>query len=614
MSYNYLEEDHLSDALHDSEEYMRSFYDDIPELQRITRGKPGKVPEGKPRVTDGTLAGIRREMPKNIIQQLPTGQAVIRSMPEAQDKVSAILTDIILPNANSGGTPFAKAKRAVKATVDVGSAWAVSFYNRRGDLFYADFRLKHYRDVLFEQGKTCEFDNNYMPVIDWWTKSDLKALIWTLEQQPDTDGGWNVRNLKELLDKGPSEKQEENKTEAEKKNNSNTAYFKIVTFYQIGVNATWYIYAPATKKCLKKWQTKDPRGVIPVRGLVPEDDDENPLGEPLAAISAPKQNLIDYDMQMYQYTRGIGVSPPVKKWGTTPNSRIKLVPDRIISMVGDKNTDDFEVVNMSNAAIENYPENYGLLKSQILNEMGRRNGDSTISAASGNPGFSKTAAGVKEGAAVTSISNNDLTKSTELWLGRIFEDLLNIHISESQGIKQLELEDDTMKRYNIEETPEFDYDQDYGKIRFTVDASSSQAQDNDKESEKLGGLLEIKAKYGTNPDSKFMLMFNQLVKNAGVDNPTKLFYTDDEIAFAQSMEQAGRQMMLMKQKQAMQAMANPPVATDPNQATTTPQPEVAPATDPVAEDREAARQLLLGRGASEEEADRLLAKVDAGAV
>jgi len=120
VAYNYLDEKQLKDALHDSEVYMKEFYTPLAEIMRVTEGKVGKVPKGKPRVTDGTLAGWKRETPKQVIQQLPSGKVIIRKRRDLEDQANAILTDIILPNANGGGTPYDKAILAIE---DVYRQW-----------------------------------------------------------------------------------------------------------------------------------------------------------------------------------------------------------------------------------------------------------------------------------------------------------------------------------------------------------------------------------------------------------------------------------------------------------------------------------------------------------
>lgn len=472
MAYNYLSESDLGDALSDSEEYMREFRAPIRELQRITRGQPGKIPKGKPRVTDGTLAAIRRRKPKQIIQQLPTGRVTIYDNENMEDTANAVLTDIIIPNANSGGIPYSKAKRAIKSTIDVGSAWAYCFMDRTGPVFHANYKLKYFQDILFEKGKVSEFDTNYMPMVDWLTEGDVKSIIWYEKQREVTKTDWNLKALQELLDKGPGDKDYESKDPAERKANSTNGYFKLVYFFQKGADAKFYIYVPTIDKVVRTWSTKDPRGIIPIHGLVPEDDDDNPLGEPLASISAGKQNLADFDMQMYQYGQGLQYSGPVKLWGTTPASKIKLIPDNVIEMAGNKATDDFEVVAMANQATANFANNYGLIKTQIQSEMGDRS-DTSVGSNAGNPGFSKTPAGVVAGQNDTDISNNDLLICYEQWQSRVWETCLNIHFAESKGQKQVQFERSTLKRFKLDKQPTIDYDQDYGKISYCVTAFTS---------------------------------------------------------------------------------------------------------------------------------------------
>jgi hypothetical protein len=558
VAYNYLEEDQLTDALHYSEEYMKTYWEPIPELQRITRGRPGVVPKGKPKVTDGTLAAVRRETPKQIIQKYPTGTAMIIGQPDSAGQATAVLTDEILPYANAGGTPYAKALRGVKSTIDVGSAWAECFYNRTRDKFHADYKLLYYRDILFERGKTSEFDSNYLITIDWMTEGDIKAIIWNEKQRKVTKSEWNLPALQRFLDKGPTGKDTDSMTPEEKKSSNNGGFFKLAKFRQVGVTAPWFILATTTNEVVYRCTSRDPRGSIPVHGMVPEEEDGNPLGEALAAISAPKQNLLDFEMQMYQYQRGIGVSPPVKLWGKTAKSAIRLVPDNVIKMKGTKaDGDDFEAVNISNDAIASFPQNYGLIKTQIQNETGRRN-DSSTSGTAGNPGFSKTPQGIRENKAVTDVSDNHLRNIYEEWQGRVFETLLNIHYAESAGIKELDFKPETMKRHKLESNKV-----DYGKqgaspgvITFTVNAGTSQKEDNEAETMKLSDLMDRKTKI-PNPDDKDMLMYNQIIQNAGVADAEKLKYTDDEIAQAMQMRQERQQMAHEAAKAELQKVLNP---------------------------------------------------------
>lgn len=610
MAYNYLDPKHLKDALHDSEQYMEPFYEPLAELERITRGKPGRVAPGKPKVTTGKLASIRRELSKQVVQQLPTGRVTLRDSPDFEDYASAILTDIILPNANSGGTPYAKSKNAIKDVFSIGSSWAHPFYNRRGELSHADFRRVYVKDILFEKGKVSEFDSNYMWMIGWYTETDLKAIIYwqqQLKRRAEERGDayedkWNLKALQELIDSGAKPKNDDSKSEAERKLSQDTGYFRIAHAFQIGKEATFYSYAPAIDKVVKECKTTDPRGIIPLHGLVPEEDYANPIGEAIAAVSVPKQNLADFDMQNYQYHQGLGTDPAVKLWGSTPAGRVQLKPGHIIKMNGTPATDDFQVVDIRNQAIQNFSNNYALLASEIMEETGFIGG-SNVSAEAGNPTMSKTQAGVKQTDRRTGLSLNDLQKQHEQWLGRIYETMLVLQLSESHGEKQLELSHATMQRLKLKDKPTFDYDRDYGPVQFEVQAGTEQAADNEAENEKLVSLLELKLKHGAQPDSKYMRLFNQIVQNAGVDDPENIQYTDDEIELATEMEAAARQ----QQQVQLQAANNP----QPQPQQPSPALPVAPLPS-IEEDRALAMQQLIDNGLAPEQADLALQAVDRG--
>lgn len=565
MAYQYLNASDLKDALNDSEGYMKPFFEPLDELERLTDGRPGKVPKGKPRVTDGTLAGYKRETPKQVIQQVPTGHVIIKQAPEMQDNASAILTDVILKNANAGGTPYDKAKLAIEDCYPFGSAWFYCYFDRRGSLLHANYRLVNARNILFEKGKVSEFDSNIFGIVEYMTKNDIKARIWWAQHlskqakdRGDTFNGTDdLKAWQALLDSGASEKDEQHKTEEEKrKNETDGGYYKTIRWMQIGKDATFYRYAPKIDKVLTTETTKDPRGIIPLHGLVPAPSTSNPIGRPLAAISAGKQNLLDFRMQMEQYREGMGLSPTLKKWGQTPLKKIKIVPDHIIEMTGNKQTDDVEVLDITTNSNRNYANDSSYIKTQIYNEQGGSN-DTSVGADANSVGFSKTDSGVKQQAARTSVSKDDMRRMSEAVHERVFETLLNIHFAESKGTKQVDITDATMKRLKLSEAPKINYDTNIGPIQFSVDAGTSQADNNDSENQKLTALLELKLKYGTQADEKTMKMINQIIKNSGVDDPENMMYTDVEIEFAKKQDEAKQQLAMQQMTQVAQAASQP---------------------------------------------------------
>jgi hypothetical protein len=571
MTFSYLDPSKLKTAIDDSEGFMKPFYEPLPELERISRARPGRVPKGKPRITDGTSAAITRETPKNVIQQLPTGKVTVKNFPDIEKYVNATLTDQILPNANSGGTPYAKSKTAIKDLFRNGASIAYVFYGERNGKFGADYRRVYVKDVLFDKGKVSEFDSNRMFMVAWYTKSDLEAIKAQQEKLQQADREWKLDVLTELIEGAADGKTSDNQSEQDKKfTQEDNGYIKLYHCFQIGVGATFYTYSRKLDKVAKEWVNKDPRGVIPLHVLVAEEDYANPLGEPLLEISAGKQNLLDFDMQMYQYGRGMQYSPTLMKWGPINSRSVKMQPDGIINM-GPVGQSDIKALNIDNSAIASFGNNYGLIKSQILNETGRTAG-ATVSAESGDPQSSKTAAGVKDNQNRLGISDNDLRKVYELWQGRIYETMLNLEFAHGKGKKELDLKMETIKQLKLqrEDTVTIDYDKDMGPISFSVDASSSQAADNEKESERLLSVLEVKAKFGVpEKPSKQMALLNQVIQNSGVDDPERLLYSDEEMEAAdaeydqqkQMAQQAAQQQQAMAEQQAaMAGQAQAPVS------------------------------------------------------
>lgn len=563
MAFSFVTKDNIKTFVNDSDEWMRPHFRELPEAERVSRGRIGKVPKGKPRLTDGTIAGVVRETAKRIVQQDPTGRVRIKKFPELEPYVNAVLTDEILPHANAGGTPREKGKKAVKDVLRNGSAAAYCYYGRDNDWFGGMYRRVYIKDIGFEKGKTSIADCNAVKMTAWYTKMDIEGIISTQEELQKGDkeykSEWDLALLRQLITEKEGEKDQENQSEEERrKNEGNRGFYKIEHIFQKGIGATFYSYSPRLDKCVREWKNKDPRGVIPIHIWTPEPDDASPIGEIPIAISIGKQNILDFDMQMYQYGRGLLYSPPVKKWGNTPTSAIKLTPDSIIPMAGTKDSgNDFEVVDFSNSAITDYRNNSSYIKTQIYNEQGGSS-DSSISASVGAVGYSKTDAGVDQQEAKLGVSENDLRKGYEEWLAQIWETVLNIHFAESKGKKDIDAQMETIERLKLDpENMTMDYDVDYGAIKFSVTAGTSETSDSKRENEDLTALLELKAKYGMQPDSKFMAVFNQIVTNSGVDDPENIMYTDEEIEFAKQNDEMMRQA---QQQQLEQSLMPQPMA------------------------------------------------------
>src|SRR3954451_8575195 len=126
--------------------------------------------------------------------------------------------------------------------------------------------------------------------------------------------------------------------------------------------------------------------------------------------------------------------PPLKKWGTgIADQTVKWKPNAVWDMGTNRQTSDIVPVDIATDAIRQFPQNYGLMKSQILNLT--NNQDTSVSSDAGNPSFSKTQAGVNAQQQRVAVDDNYKRKQFETWWEAVVEDVVNIHFAESSGVR-----------------------------------------------------------------------------------------------------------------------------------------------------------------------------------
>src|SRR6185437_789389 len=215
-------------------------------------------------------------------------------------------------------------------------------------------------------------------------------------------------------------------------------------------------------------------------------------------LSAGIQNLIDQQMQMYQFLSTLMMGPPMMVWGNVTRSRLKMRPNAIWPM-GNAPTNKVEAYQVHNHAIDGFPNIYGLLKSQIMNVQSST--DNSVPASDGNPSFSKTQAGVQAALQRLGVSDNYLRKQFEEWFEAQSETSINIYFAEMRGKHSIHLDADD--RGDIMRTPSrkyvdknnvltFDYS-DINKVTFdfAVDPSSSEVKEDQDNAEKLTEVLAL---------------------------------------------------------------------------------------------------------------------------
>ena len=555
MAFDYIKKEELYQKYSDAKKFMLPLFEPFDEYERIARNKPHPgIAKNLPKVTDGTLAALIQEQPKRVIQQIPTGK-VVSSNKWLNIVGTYIFEKEIIPNSNQQAALIQKCWALVSKCLTYGSQPAFVQFIHRGEYFGTDFNLPYIKDVLLEPGKLSDRDSNVIFLRTWWTPNQIEAiidkenmLIRNSKKRAKTDpteeqyeSGWNIPLLKKLV-KLPGQKDVQSQTPSEKKDQLNEGFIEIVHAFQRGIGATFYSFSPQLPdkdNIVREKVNKDPRGMIPIHYIYANVDLSNPLGRGSVEISGGMQNLLDSEVQSYQYMRALLMNPPVELRGDVAKSVIKYEPQAVWDMGTDPNA-SVKPVDLTTESLTSFPNNYGLIKSQILNLNSST--DTSVSSEVGNPGFSKTPAGVNMTEQRLGISDNYIRRQFESTWEEIAETEINLYFAERSGIQTLQLDDDTANKLrqiepeSVNENNEIqiDYDTETEQLKFEVDATTSSAKDNAAERDRLVELLDMTQKY---PALAQMIgeegtkeLVNRIVIKTGVEDPEKIMPTQkDEV-------------------------------------------------------------------------------------
>lgn len=442
-NFQYLTKDNVIEVYKTSKQYTEGLTDQFFEYERIARNKPhGSIPKEYPKTTDGTTASIIRKTPHRIIQQLPTGRVVSDTPDWLSVIASFIYTHKIIPQANEGYALLQKCWLVVEKFLTFGFCPTYAPFVEHGGYFCTDLRLPYWGDIFVQPGKLSDVDSNYMFMRSWWQTKDIEALIDTQSKIKQADRTWDVGVLEQIKTMEQT-KDEKSKTPAEREKNINTkGGIELITGLQRGIGAKFYTFHVSSGLVARTKVNKDPRGELPVSFAYGDIDGSNPFGRGIVDLVGSLQNLMDGEMQMYQYNRALQLNPPLIKRGNFSKNKIKFAPNIIID-VGSEPNATVEPLTIDTTALVNFPQNYGLMKSQMLNLLASP--DTSISSDVGNPGFSKTPQGVLASQSNLSVDDNYVRKQFETWFERWSETAINLYFAEREGVEVLQLNDETIE-------------------------------------------------------------------------------------------------------------------------------------------------------------------------
>lgn len=508
----FISADTAYEAYNETRKWMRPYFEPLDEFERIARNRPSpKIPANMPKITDGTMAAIVQEQPKRIIQQIATGQVECDDYPEYAKIADLVHTRTLIPNYNRMGDALQKHWNMLGKAMTYGRATSYTFFTSTNGILHTDFNIPYAKDVYSEKGKVFAADSNVRFMRSWYQKHDLTAIIEKEQRMEKAIKGyksdWDIPELIAFREAGPSAKPADQQTPAEREKGGDVGGYEVIHAFQRGNAANFYSFAPKmqdgkgqnkNKGMLRTKKNKDPRGLMPLDDLYCNIDLSNPMGRGQVELSGGVQNLIDQQMQMFQFMMTMMMGPPLQVWGNVNKASLKFLPNSIWDM-GSMATNKVEAYSINNEGINNFPNNYGLLKSQILNLNSSQ--DNSISAESGNPQQSKTQAGVQQQAARLGVSDNYLRKQFEAWFSRQSETSINVHFAEMTGKPTMRLEGEELKE--VLKTPAAKFVDKQGILtipykeisevafKFNVDASSSEVKEDADNADKLAQALEI---------------------------------------------------------------------------------------------------------------------------
>lgn len=551
MAFQYLKEDTIVDVFQKSQQYTDKLTDNFTEYERLARNKPHpSIAKELPKTTDGTTASIIRKTPHRVIQQLPTG--FVRSDgPEWLAIIAQfIYTHKIIAYANTDYALLQKCWLVVEKFLTYGFCPTYAPFLDHGGYLCTDLKLPYWGDIFLQPGKLSDEASSYIFMRSWWQTEDLDALI---DQQSKIKGTtWNIDALRRVKESTET-KDEKAKTQIEKDKAISQGGIALITGFQRGVGAKFYTFHVNSGEIVRVKENKDPRGELPISFAYGDMDGANPFGRSIIDLVGGMQNLMDGEMQMYQFNRALMLGPPLVKKGDWDKTKVKFAPNVVIDIGNDTNA-SLEALNIDNSSLQNFSNNYSLMKSQLLNLLSSP--DTSISSEAGNPGFSKTPAGVKQLQSNVSVDDNYVRKQFETWFERWSETAINLFFAERSGIEELQLDQETAdKLMELAKDGKFDpsmmtpdrkiminYDDATPALHFEVDASSSKVLD---DREQVQGLDLLKEALKEDPGLSALVgpqkkaeMWNALVRLSGVDNADQIKLSDNDVkAFIEQQAQ-----------------------------------------------------------------------------
>lgn len=442
----YLSKEELTDAYYEAERVAKDWYKPFNEYERLAGNKLSKtLGKNMPRVNDGSLAASLIETPMQVLPSMQPGKFQSQNRKEAwlNEIANIVWKTKIVPNANTQATFFDKEQIALYRALKYGAQPRYNFFVSSETYTGSDWSLPYIRNVKLEPGKFSVDDCDYVFLDIYFTKLQLKKIIE--QNKKDKDSSWNVKALQKLADMAMTSKEMEEQNINERDKQINASGIKVTACFNRGIGAPFYMFSKHLEKgeCLREWKNPDPTGDLPITMQYCFENLESPYGIGRIELAGPTQNVLDYMTQAHVLATQIGLQPPKKIRGATDTANLNsltFTPDALWQL----GQAEVDVVQTTSSVYSQFPNNFGLYKSQLQTLQGRTDG--SVSAQSGNPTFSKTQAGVQMQEDRTNAQDNYLRNKADTASAKMAEKMMNVHMAQMKGADILDIAEDDLDR------------------------------------------------------------------------------------------------------------------------------------------------------------------------
>ena len=414
----------------------------LNEDERLVENWPSDTVSKKlPKVCDGTLAGIIWKKPVRVMPTEIWAEVFCHNEP-VRIILEHILNNEILENDLGEMSRLDKDQLIIRRAETLGVQPIHIKYGSRKDETTVYYDLPDIRDTFMESGQTHFSDCSYVFVRTYYTPAQLQ-LIYDEQMRHGEDSQWDLPMLKKLIKDGQARSNRATR-EAGQDFLTDTDYdavselIQLFWYYQKGLDERGkgkecFIFSRHPDQqgqnqvnILKRWRNEHPQGAMPVVFHYSRVSNIGAYGKSLPQLVGHLQNVLDASLQYVGYNQKKLLDPMIMVRGNDIDVDNITAGDGTIIQTADE-TAEIKPVALSDAPITQYTPLSASLRGLMHSIAGTA--DPSVSAQSGVPGFSKTAAGVRFQKEEVGLSDHEARERIERTMVAVFNIALHYYLA-----------------------------------------------------------------------------------------------------------------------------------------------------------------------------------------